>query len=121
MTDIDMIELLKITAEKKNESTVGFNVVTPPRGWHDDFTDNEWNDNVTLPQDSTIRPDDARANLESHIHELGIQIIKQNRSKSYPPIDEQLDMIYWDKINNTNHWINIITEIKQQNPKPEGN
>lgn len=36
----------------------------------------------------------------------------------YPPIPEQLDMIYKDKINNTTVWVDTITAIKAANPKP---
>ncbi len=39
------------------------------------------------------------------------------RRNEYGNIGEQLDMIYWDKINNTNNWINKITEIKNKYPK----
>lgn len=41
----------------------------------------------------------------------------ENRRNAYPPINDQLDMIYWDKINNTNLWEEKITEIKNQFPK----
>lgn len=40
------------------------------------------------------------------------------RLKEYPPIEEQLDMIYWDKINGTNNWVGTITAIKTKYPKP---
>jgi hypothetical protein len=40
------------------------------------------------------------------------------RYKEYPSISDQLDMIYWDKINGTNLWSDKITEIKQKYPKP---
>ena len=39
------------------------------------------------------------------------------RENEYPPIQEQLDMIYWDKINNTTLWTDKITEIKEKYPK----
>lgn len=41
----------------------------------------------------------------------------EKRRNEYPPIPEQLDMIYWDKINNTNLWQEKITEIKNKYPK----
>ena len=40
------------------------------------------------------------------------------RQSEYPAIEEQLDMIYWDKINDTNKWQDLITEIKNKYPKP---
>lgn len=39
------------------------------------------------------------------------------RVAEYPSIEEQLDMLYWDKINNTNIWKNTITRIKKKYPK----
>lgn len=41
----------------------------------------------------------------------------EQRVAKYPPISDQLDMIYWDKINGTNTWSDTITAIKQQFPK----
>ena len=40
------------------------------------------------------------------------------RQQEYPPIEEQLDMLYWDKVNGTNLWQETITEIKEKYPKP---
>lgn len=42
----------------------------------------------------------------------------RNRLKAYPSIGDQLDMIYWDKVNGTNIWVDLITSIKNQFPKP---
>ena len=39
------------------------------------------------------------------------------RVAEYPTIAEQLDMLYWDKINGTNIWLDTISEIKSKNPK----
>lgn len=41
----------------------------------------------------------------------------QMRVAEYPDISEQLDMMYWDKINGTNNWVDTITAIKQKYPK----
>lgn len=40
------------------------------------------------------------------------------RQNEYAPLKEQLDMLYWDKINNTTTWQDHITEVKTNNPKP---
>ena len=32
-------------------------------------------------------------------------------------VQEQLDMLYWDKINGTNNWLKTINEIKRKYPK----
>lgn len=39
------------------------------------------------------------------------------RFEAYPSIAEQLDMIYWDKVNGTNLWQQKIAEIKARYPK----
>jgi hypothetical protein len=41
----------------------------------------------------------------------------EKRQREYPPISEQLDMIYWDKVNGTNLWQEKIAEIKAKYPK----
>ena len=41
----------------------------------------------------------------------------KKRARSYPAIAEQLDMIYWDKVNGTNLWQEKIAEIKALYPK----
>ena len=39
------------------------------------------------------------------------------RRLAYPSIGDQLDMQYWDKINATSIWSDLITKIKSDNPK----
>jgi hypothetical protein len=39
------------------------------------------------------------------------------RKLEYPKIEDQLDMIYWDRVNGTNNWENLISKIKEDNPK----
>lgn len=36
----------------------------------------------------------------------------------YPNIQDQLDMQYWDSINGTTVWVDTISKIKTDNPKP---
>lgn len=45
----------------------------------------------------------------------------EQRIAAYPSIGDQLDMIYWDKINGTTDWLDLISEIKAKYPKPEVN
>lgn len=42
---------------------------------------------------------------------------QENRFSEYPSIQDQLDMIYWDKVNGTNVWQDKISEIKAKYPK----
>ena len=41
----------------------------------------------------------------------------QKRATEYPSVEEQLDMIYWDKVNGTNVWQETIAAIKTKYPK----
>jgi len=41
----------------------------------------------------------------------------EKRQAEYPSIPDQLDMIYWDKVNGTNLWIEKISAIKAKYPK----
>jgi len=41
------------------------------------------------------------------------------RASEYKSIVEQLDMIYWDKVNNTNTWKEHIDSVKNKYPKGE--
>ena len=40
-----------------------------------------------------------------------------NRKKEYPPLAEQLDMIYHDLEDGTNNWQTLIKSIKEKYPK----
>ena len=44
---------------------------------------------------------------------------RDDRMLAFPNIGDQLDMIYWDKINGTSVWKDLITSIKTQYPKPQ--
>ncbi len=44
---------------------------------------------------------------------------KQARVIAYPPIEDQLDMLYWDKRKGTTTWRDTITEIKDLYPKSQ--
>jgi len=43
---------------------------------------------------------------------------KQNRENSYPSLQEQMDMQYWDSVNGTTTWKDAIAKVKSDNPKP---
>ena len=40
------------------------------------------------------------------------------RDRIYPSIQEQLDMQYWDKVNDTTNWQDAIAKVKADTPKP---
>ena len=42
---------------------------------------------------------------------------KYQRAAEYPSIQEQLDLLYWDKINGTDNWEQAIAAVKAEYPK----
>ena len=44
---------------------------------------------------------------------------QRDRATSYPSIQDQLDMQYWDAVNGTNKWQEAVAKVKTDNPKPE--
>ena len=43
---------------------------------------------------------------------------KKERVAAYPFIEDQLDMLYWDKKNGTTTWVEAIDKVKSDYPKP---
>lgn len=43
----------------------------------------------------------------------------EKRAAEYPPLAEQLDMLYWDKVNGTNVWAETVANVKAKYPKPQ--
>ena len=44
---------------------------------------------------------------------------QEKRKAEYGTIEEQLDLIYWDKVLGTEMWKTHISNIKAKYPKPE--
>ena len=42
---------------------------------------------------------------------------KSARQKAYPSWQDQLDMQYWDSVNDTTTWADAIAKVKADNPK----
>ena len=40
------------------------------------------------------------------------------RDRQYPPIGDQLDLQYWDKVNGTSKWQEAVSKVKSDHPKP---
>tara|TARA_B100000945_G_C20348424_1_gene580956 strand:- start:45 stop:254 length:210 start_codon:yes stop_codon:yes gene_type:complete len=40
-----------------------------------------------------------------------------SRKVEYPPIEDQLDMLFWDSENGTTTWKDAIKKVKNDNPK----
>ena len=42
---------------------------------------------------------------------------QRDRQTQYPSIADQLDMLYWDKVNGTANWLKSIESVKNKFPK----
>ena len=72
----------------------------------------EWNLDIPKPSDKQLQA------LENEAVEYErIQVIRSQRANSYPSIQDQLDMLYWDKVNGTDNWLNSISSVKSKYPK----
>ena len=49
--------------------------------------------------------------------ELAKNAYKEARASAYAPLSEQLDMQYWDAMNNTETWLDHIRSVKEAHPK----
>jgi hypothetical protein len=43
---------------------------------------------------------------------------QRDRAEEYPSLQEQLDMQYWDAVNETTTWQDAINAVKAKYPKP---
>ena len=74
------------------------------------------------PESLGSRPDDATVQLWITEYEEGEMLREQCLSKrqaAYASIGDQLDMIYWDKVNSTTTWQDHIAKVKSDNAKPD--
>ena len=67
--------------------------------------------------ETDTKPTEAEVNAE--IDRLNmLETYQIPRLKQYPSIQNQLDLLYWDKKNGTNKWVETIDKVKSDNPKP---
>ena len=79
-----------------------------------EFIEN-WNaDTIGLPKptDEQLNALDSKANT----HQENARTMGKRRT-AYGNIGEQLDMQYWDKVNGTTLWQEMIAKVKTDNPK----
>ena len=72
---------------------------------------------MDLPQ---VNQEDIEIGYDGGLYLKGtapIESYQSKRKKEYPDLVDQLDMIYWDKVNGTNLWQEKIAEIKAKYPK----
>ena len=66
-----------------------------------------------IPTESEINAELTRLNTEYTNNKY-----QRDREISYPSIQEQLDLQYWDQVNGTTKWKEAIAKVKADNPKP---
>lgn len=71
-------------------------------------------DDIEQPSAAEIDAEIARLDAD-----YAAQAYARNRAAAYPPIREQLDMMYWDGVNSTTVWRDTIAAVKAAHPKPE--
>jgi hypothetical protein len=69
---------------------------------------------IDQPTDDAINAEIARLDAD-----YAAKAYARNRAAAYPSIGDQLDMMYWDKVNDTTTWSDAIAAVKSNYPKPE--
>jgi hypothetical protein len=64
----------------------------------------------------------SNADIETKMAELQTDYdakqYQRDRAKEYPSWQDQMDLQYWDKINNTSTWQDAVQAVKDKYPKP---
>ena len=84
--------------------------------------DDVWMQNWTIVDKYTSEVRSAKqaeidASEEAAAAEMAATEYKRLRELAYPTINEQMDMQYWDTVNNTTNWKDAITKVKTDYPK----
>ena len=79
------------------------------------YEDIIWQDkNTTIPTKKEC--EDELKRLEEADKKTQYQ---RDRASAFPSIQDQLDLIYWDKKNGTKKWEEAIDKVKTDHPKPD--
>ena len=92
---------------------IALNNLRPDAQWVSRGDDVEWLDT------EQTQPTEAELNAEitKVQNDYTAQQYQRDRKSEYKSITEQLDMLYWDKVNNTNLWQEHINAVKTKYPK----
>jgi hypothetical protein len=92
------------------------NSIRPRARWNligESYEGLEWLDQTqTKPTESEIEAEITRLQAEYEAKQY-----QRDRAIAYPTIQEQLDLLYWDKINGTDNWEQAIAAVKAEYPK----
>ena len=81
----------------------------------DDYDKIKWHESNKEKLPSKSKADAEMVRLEQEFKTTQYQ---RDRALQYPSIQDQLDMIYWDKKNGTKKWEEVIDKVKTDHPKP---
>ena len=72
--------------------------------------------------DGNDKPKPTQEELEAEadrLHQVWLNNqYQRDRVKEYPPISDQLDMLYHDKLDGTTTWQDAVQAVKDKYPKP---
>jgi hypothetical protein len=77
---------------------------------NEDIDTIQWHDGTAVISKTDIEA--KQAELQTAYNNNAYQ-----RDRVYPSIQEQLDMQYWDNVNDTTTWKDAIAKVKTENPK----
>jgi len=77
----------------------------------------DYNQITWLNGTTPISVEDIKAKQAELKAEYEDKQYQRDRAKEYPPITEQLDMMYWDKVNGTDNFLKAIQAVKAKYPK----
>ena len=101
MSHQDLVNLHQAITNLNPDARIGASSI-------DDIT---WNVGTPIPK-SEIEAEIIRVEAEYDAKKY-----QRDRQPEYPQINEQLDMIYWDKKNGTKKWEEAIDKVKADHPK----
>ena len=92
---------------------IALNNLRPDAQWVSRGDEVEWLDaEQTQPTEAELN-----AEITKVQNDYTAKQYQRDRKSDYKSIEEQLDMLYWDKINNTNLWQEHINAVKTKYPK----
>ena len=86
-------------------------------GWSDPY-DKVYANLIVHDGGSKPSEADVNAGLKKLQDDFDALEYARKRVDDYPPIQDQLDMQYWDKKNGTTTWVDAVAKVKSDNPKP---
>ena len=70
------------------------------------------------PEEETARDAEEAQSAQDKADYITNEKYKDDRRKAYGDIGAQLEMQYWDGVNDTTVWADHVAAVKSANPKP---